>query len=80
MPVPAFRNSRTRVRKRRSHHALKKTDVSVCSNCKADVLPHIACKACGQYRGRQVVGGMEEVAKKLEKRVAKKKKTTEEKE
>ncbi|MBU4314812.1 50S ribosomal protein L32 [Patescibacteria group bacterium] len=76
MPVPAFRNSRTRVRKRRSHHALKKTDVSVCPNCQAVVLPHITCAKCGQYKGRQVLGGIKEVEKTIEKKVVKKKKET----
>lgn len=71
MSVPAFRNSRSRVRRRRSHHALKKTDVAVCPNCKAPALPHITCKVCGQYKGRQVVGGMEKVEKTLEKKTAK---------
>lgn len=83
MPVPAFRNSRTRVRKRRSHHALKKTELSVCANCKAPVLTHIACKKCGQYKGRQVLGGAKEVEKTLEKKTVKKvvrKKKTEVKE
>jgi large subunit ribosomal protein L32 len=72
MPVPAFRNSRTRVRKRRSHHALKKIETSVCSNCKAIVLPHVVCKKCGQYKGRQVIGGAKEVEKTLEKKTVKK--------
>ncbi len=72
MSVPKTRQSRSRVRRRRSHHALNATDTSTCSNCKANRLPHTACKECGQYKGRQVTGGMEAVEKTLEKKTAKK--------
>jgi len=72
MSVPAFKNSKAKVRRRRSHHALKKVDISVCPNCKAPALPHIVCKGCGQYKGRQVIGGMDAVEKTLEKKVVKK--------
>ena len=72
MSVPKTRKSRSSVRRRRSHHALKSTNIQTCSNCKAPALSHITCKECGQYNGRQVVGGMEKVEKTLEKKAAKK--------
>jgi large subunit ribosomal protein L32 len=28
--------------------------VSKCPNCKEPVMPHRACSACGQYKGREV--------------------------
>lgn len=65
MPLPAFRSSRSKVRRRRSHHALKPIMVIVCKACGADVLPHRACAKCGQYDGRQVKGGMAAVEKEL---------------
>lgn len=65
MPLPAFRNSRSKVRRRRSHHALKPITVLACKACGADILPHRACAKCGQYNGRQVKGGMDAVAKEL---------------
>lgn len=40
MPVPAFRNSRSRVRRRRSHHALKPVRVTVDEKTGEMVLPH----------------------------------------
>ncbi|PIX62558.1 50S ribosomal protein L32 [Candidatus Uhrbacteria bacterium CG_4_9_14_0_2_um_filter_41_50] len=75
MSVPAFRNSRSRVRRRRSHHALTKTAVAECPKCSDPILPHHACKSCGSYRGRQVKGGMEAVEKTLAKKPTKKAKT-----
>jgi large subunit ribosomal protein L32 len=29
--------------------------VIACPNCKEPVMPHRACAACGQYKGREVV-------------------------
>lgn len=55
MSVPARRQSRTRTRNRRSHHALKPVNTADCSNCKAPVLSHKACEACGFYNGKQVL-------------------------
>ena len=63
MPVPAFRNSRSRVRRRRSHHALKQTQLGVCPKCSESILPHHACQACGFYNGKQVRGDIQEAEK-----------------
>lgn len=68
MSVPAFRNSRSKVRRRRSHHALKAQQVNSCAKCGAAIQPHHACQACGNYKNRQVVKTVEEV---LDKKVAK---------
>ncbi len=71
MPLPSFRNSRSKVRRRRSHHALKPLAVNACAACGATVLPHRACKACGAYNGRSVKKtGDAEVKKVLVKKVA----------
>lgn len=75
MSVPKKRKSSSSVRRRRSHHAITPTGINSCPNCKAPALPHIACKECGQYKGRQVLGGMDKVEKTLEKKAAKSKKT-----
>ncbi|HUU92958.1 MAG TPA: 50S ribosomal protein L32 [Phycisphaerae bacterium] len=61
MPVvPKRRTSKTRKRKRRSHHALTPTQTVVCKRCGRATLPHAACSNCGHYRGRQVVTVEEE--------------------
>lgn len=68
MPLPSFRSSRSKVRRRRSHHALKAVVTSTCVACGAVTLPHRACKACGKYGDRSVKKtGMEEVKKVLKK-------------
>jgi len=48
--VPPKHLSRSKVRRRRSHLALKPTNIKVCTSCKAPTLPHKACPACGVYR------------------------------
>ena len=50
MPVPAFRTSPGRKRKRRSHHALTARQFVLCPNCGASKLPHHACMSCGYVR------------------------------
>ncbi|MDP6686278.1 MAG: 50S ribosomal protein L32 [Candidatus Omnitrophota bacterium] len=55
MPLPKRRHSSSRQGKRRGEHKIKVPSISVCPNCKAPKLPHRVCKACGFYKGRQVV-------------------------
>lgn len=55
MAVPRNRMSNARKNIRRSHHAKKPTNVGVCSNCDEPKLPHLLCRACGQYNGKVVV-------------------------
>ena len=56
MAVPKGKVSRLRRDKRRSSHwKLDLPNVSKCPKCGEPVLSHRACKACGTYRGRQVV-------------------------
>ena len=44
---PVQRISKSRKRKRRSHHALKPTHYVRCPNCGTAKLPHAACDNCG---------------------------------
>lgn len=53
----------------RSHHALKPRRFSVCSHCKAEILPHTVCSNCGYYDGREII----DVFAKLDKKEKKKK-------
>lgn len=61
-PQPKRRISRTRARKKRSHHALGRLQFMACSNpdCDAYVLPHQGCMVCGTYRGRQFIEEIED--------------------
>lgn len=55
MPVPARRHSRSRVRRRRAHDAMKSQNVGLCTTCQAPLVSHTACKNCGTYKGKQVL-------------------------
>ena len=56
MAVPKRKVSRQRRDKRRSSvWKLEAPAIVKCSNCGALCMPHRACKACGQYNGRQVI-------------------------
>ena len=52
---PKKRHSRARQGKRRASIKLKTPIFVVCPNCKSVILPHIVCKKCGYYNGRQVL-------------------------
>lgn len=45
--LPAKKTSRTRTRTRRSHHALRAVNYSLCKRCSEAKLPHAACEKCG---------------------------------
>ena len=56
MAVPKGKVSRTRRDKRRgSNWKLEVPGLVKCPNCGAFLLPHRACKACGFYKGREVI-------------------------
>lgn len=56
MAVPKGKVSRQRRDKRRSSHwKLEAPNLVKCPNCGAFCMPHRACKACGQYKGRAVI-------------------------
>lgn len=52
---PKRRHSRQRKGKRRSAISLDTTATSVCTNCGSVVVPHTVCRACGYYKGKQVL-------------------------
>ena len=54
MGLPSKRRTNTSKRQRASHFALKPTDLSKCEKCEAKILPHHACKKCGNYKGKTV--------------------------
>jgi len=55
MPNPKRRHSKQRTAKRRSHDFLTPTGLSECPNCHERKLPHVACRKCGTYKGRDVL-------------------------
>ena len=52
----------------RSHHALKPRRFGVCSHCGREAIPHMVCKNCGYYAGRQVVDVLAKLGKKERKK------------
>ncbi|MCU1690482.1 MAG: rpmF1 [Pseudonocardiales bacterium] len=57
MAVPKRKTSRSNTRSRRSQWKTSAPTLVTCPNraCGEQKLPHIVCKACGQYDGRQVL-------------------------
>jgi large subunit ribosomal protein L32 len=54
MANPKRRHSNTRTRLRRANDALKLKSATQCPQCKAFILPHRVCRACGYYKGKLV--------------------------
>ncbi len=52
---PKKRHSRARQGKRRASIKLETPAFSACPNCKSMILPHMVCKKCGFYNGKQVL-------------------------
>jgi large subunit ribosomal protein L32 len=56
MAVPKRKTSKARRDKRRnSHWKLETPALIACPKCGAYHLPHRICKACGTYKGREVI-------------------------
>lgn len=55
MAVPKRKTSKSRIGKRRSHLALKITNIIEDKNSGEYRLPHQICKVTGTYNGRQIV-------------------------
>ena len=67
MPIPRQRHTKGRRNRRRSHLALKKTNLTACAKCGQMNLPHQVCLNCGTYAGREVVDVMAKLTKKEKK-------------
>lgn len=53
--VPFRKVSKTRGRKRRTHYKISENGVTTCPKCGETVRPHRVCKACGTYKGKDVL-------------------------
>lgn len=65
MPVARQRHTKARRDRARVHYQLKPKNLVVCSNCKAEIAPHITCPKCGYYKGKEVINTLKKVAKKV---------------
>lgn len=55
MAVPKRKVSKQRKAKRRTHYKLSAPNLVACPKCHALKLPHMVCKECGSYDGKEVV-------------------------
>ncbi len=55
MAVPKKKVSKSRRDMRRAHDSLSASVHEECPNCGELKRPHHVCKACGYYKGREVV-------------------------
>jgi large subunit ribosomal protein L32 len=66
MGTPKKHKTHAGKRQRRSHHALKRTNIFYCQKCKTPILPHRVCLKCGTYAGKQAM-----IVKEKKKKTAK---------
>ncbi|MEK7149590.1 MAG: 50S ribosomal protein L32 [Patescibacteria group bacterium] len=52
--VPVKHHTKSKVGRRRSHLALKPSQIFVCKNCKYPILPHKMCANCGSYKDKVI--------------------------
>jgi large subunit ribosomal protein L32 len=71
MGLPGHRRTSSHKRRRASHFALKRMQIFTCPRCKKPVLPHMACRFCGFYAGRQVLPAAQAEAGKALKKAEK---------
>ena len=55
MAVPKGKVSRSRRDKRRAKWTLTVPGMVECPQCHEYKMPHVVCKACGYYKGKEVV-------------------------
>ena len=76
MPIPKRRTTRSSRGQRRSHHALKRLNLTICPKCQEAILPHRVCEKCGTYGNKQAV----EIKSKKDKNIKKNTKDNKKKE
>lgn len=55
MAVPKRKTSKARRDKRRANWKLAVPGMIACPQCGELIMPHRVCRACGYYKGREVV-------------------------
>ncbi|NWJ48573.1 MAG: 50S ribosomal protein L32 [Chloroflexi bacterium] len=53
--LPKYKRSHSKQGRKRAHHHLDELQLVTCDNCGEQRLPHTVCKACGFYKGEQVI-------------------------
>lgn len=60
MARPKRRTSKRRKALRASHLAIEAPNIILCPNCQEPTVAHQVCKACGYYKGKEVIAKEEE--------------------
>lgn len=68
MALPKKRHTKSGRNQRRSHHALKKLNLTSCAKCNEAILPHRVCPKCGTYAGREIIEIQDKKNKKEKKK------------
>ncbi len=55
MALPKYKTSKSNKRARKANWKVKGQSYVYCPNCGAARLPHRICKACGFYKGEQLI-------------------------
>ena len=55
MAVPKRKTSKMKKRQRKAANRYEGVQATFCTNCDAPVAPHRVSKACGTYKGKQVI-------------------------
>ena len=64
MAVPRHKHTRSSVGQRRMHIFISPAALTTCQKCNAPVRPHIICKKCGFYKGREFINVLGKLTKK----------------
>lgn len=64
MSVQKQRSTKQRRDAKRERFAIEPVKTQTCPKCGKEKLPHQACKACGFYKGKEVVNTLKKVTKK----------------
>jgi len=64
MAVPRHKHTRSSVGQRRMHIFIKPTSLTTCKKCSKPVRPHVVCKNCGFYKGRDMLNILSKLTKK----------------
>lgn len=55
MALPKRKHSHSRTRKKRAHHGVKSSALSVCPQCRSSKPSFQVCPVCGYYKGKKVL-------------------------
>ncbi len=55
MAVPKRKTSKMKKRMRKAANRYEGVQATFCTACGAAVVPHRVCKACGTYKGKQII-------------------------